>query len=521
MAAKKKAAGKADFSSIIKQGYSPAGSFVLLGKGMLDGKILPDAEIKIPVKTLNRHGLIAGATGTGKTKSLMTLAGELSKLGIPSLVMDVKGDISGLGAAGSASGPAADRMKQLGLTFKPKAYPVELLSLSDEKGLRLRATVSEFGPVLISKILGLNETQEGILSVLFKFCDDRGLLLLDLKDLKSVLNFATGDGKAEFAGEFGQVSGASAGTILRKVVALEQQGAEIFFGEPSFDTADLKRTSGKEGVISIVRLTDIQSRPDLFSTFMLQLLAEVFEKFPEVGDRDKPELILFIDEAHLIFNSASKALLAQIESIVKLIRSRGVGIIFCTQSPDDIPSAVLSQLGLKIQHALRAFTAKDRKTVQKAAENFPLSDFYETDRLLGELGIGEALITCLDEKGRPAPLAHTMVAAPDCRLDILSAAEIESIVKKSNLAGKYSETQDRKSAYETLAAKVESLAEEAPVGKKSAAKAKAEKSTMEKVLESPITKEIGRTAAREITRGVLGVFGIGGRKSSRRKKGFF
>jgi len=411
---------------------------------------------------------------------------------------------------GEVSDVAKKRSALMGVEFQPEAYPIEFLTLSDEKGTRLRATVTEFGSVLLGKILTLSDAQQSILSVIMKFCDDQGLLLLDLNDLKRSLNFIMNEGKDEFEAEYGKVSTTSAGTILRKVVALEEQGAGVFFGEPSFEPEDLVRLDEKgRGILSIVRLTDMQNRPALFSTFMLQLLAEIFEKFPEEGDLDQPKLVLFIDEAHLIFNEASKVLVNQIETVIKLIRSRGVGIIFCTQSPDDIPASILSQLGMKIQHALRAFTAKDRKAVKTASENFPLTDDYQVDRLITELGIGEALVTALDEKGRPTSLVQCMMAPPLSRMDVLTDAEINTIVAGSKIANKYNQVVDRQSAYEMLSNRAEASAPEVspkPAASKKAAKP--EPTMLEKVVESKIGREIGRTVTREITRGLLGVFGI-------------
>ena len=312
-------------------------------------------------------------------------------------------------------------------------FPVEVMSLSEQDGIRLRATVSEFGPVLISRILDVSPTQEGIIAVIFKYCDDNKLPLLDLKDFKKILQYSTSEGKKEFEESYGRISTSSTGAILRKVVELEQQGADLFFGEKSFEVEDLLRTtSDGRGYINILRLTDIQDRPKLFSTFMLSLLAEIYETFPEQGDSDRPELIMFIDEAHLIFNEASKALLNQIESIVKLIRSKGVGLYFVTQNPTDVPEAVLSQLGLKVQHALRAFTAKDRKSIKLTAQNYPDTDFYDTAETLTSLGIGEAFISALDEKGRPSPLVATMMRAPMSRMDVLSTKELNALYAIQN-----------------------------------------------------------------------------------------
>lgn len=449
-------ANQKEFFEYINAGYATKGDFINLGAAMVDGKTVKDAYVKIPLKTMNRHGLIAGATGTGKTKTLQIIAENLSEKGIPVLLMDIKGDLSGLAQPGTTNAKIDERHAAIGFDYEPRKFPVEILSLSDQEGVRLRATVSEFGPVLLSRILDLSDVQAGIVSVIFKYCDDHKMPLLDLKDFKKILQYTTEEGKDEFAAEYGRISTASTGAILRKLVALEQQGADLFFGEKSFDTDDLLRIDGNGmGYINIIRLTDIQDRPKLFSTFMLSLLAEIYATFPEQGDSGRPELVIFIDEAHLIFNQASNALLDQIESIIKLIRSKGVGIYFCTQNPTDVPDAVLGQLGLKVQHALRAFTAKDRKAIKLTAENYPLSDYYRTDEVITSLGIGEALVSALNEKGIPTPLARTMLRAPMSRMDVLTEGELQDLLKASKLIPKYNEVVDRRSAYEMLLEKIE------------------------------------------------------------------
>ncbi len=447
---------KEDFFNHIVDGNKTKGEFITLGSAMLDGETIKDAFVKVPLKTMNRHGLIAGATGTGKTKTLQVLSENLSDQGIPVVLMDIKGDLSGLAQPSPGHPKIDERHAKIGLPFDPKKFPVEIMSLSEQDGVRLRATVSEFGPVLLSRILDLSETQSGVVSVIFKYCDDNKLPLLDLKDFKKILQYATQEGKKEFEDAYGRISTASTGAILRKVVEIEQQGGDIFFGEKSFEVEDLVRTTRDgRGYINIIRLTDIQDKPKLFSTFMLSLLAEIYETFPEQGDSGKPELIMFIDEAHLIFNEASKALLNQIESIVKLIRSKGIGIYFVTQNPTDVPEGVLSQLGLKVQHALRAFTAKDRKAIKLTAQNYPDTDYYDTAEVLTSLGIGEALVSALDEKGRPTPLAATMMRAPMSRMDILTDSELGTLLDDSKLVMKYNETIDRESAYEMLNKKIE------------------------------------------------------------------
>lgn len=447
---------KDNFVQDINNGYLSKGDSIILGSAILDGEAIAEAHVKVPLKTLNRHGLIAGATGTGKTKTIQVFSEQLSNAGIPVLMMDIKGDFSGIAEEGKEEDFITERHTKINIPYNVAAFPVELMTLSKQNGVRLRATVSEFGPVLFSRILDLNDTQAGVISVIFKYCDDNKMPLLDLKDIKKVINYITEEGKDEIEESYGKISTSTTGTILRKIIELEQQGGDLFFGELSFEIDDLMRIdeNGK-GYVNIIRLTDIQDKPKLFSTFMLSLLAEIYQQMPEKGDADQPELVIFIDEAHLIFNEASKALLEQIETIVKLIRSKGVGVYFVTQNPMDVPSGVLAQLGLKIQHALRAFTANDRQAIKKTADNYPTSAYYKTDELLTSLGIGEALITALNEKGVPTPLVATMMRAPMSRMDILTDDEIETINSKSKLVKKYSEEIDRESAYEILNKKIE------------------------------------------------------------------
>ena len=519
-------ADKESFLQLVKDGYSFKGESFRIGTAVINGEVVPGADVLVPLRTMNRHGLIAGATGTGKTKTLQVISEGLSNASIPVLMMDIKGDLSGIAAAGTENDKIKDRVSKIGGTYKPAAYPVELLSLSNERGVRLRATVTEFGPILLSKILGLNGTQEGVVAMIFKYCDDHKMPLLDLKDFIKVLQYISNEGKSEIEKAYGKISTSSTGTILRKVIELQQQGADVFFGEPSFEIDDLLRISDDgRGMISVLRVTDMQSKPKLFSTFMLSLLAELYATLPEEGDLDKPKLIMIIDEAHLVFQEATDALLQQIETVIKLIRSKGVGIFFCTQNPQDIPAAVLSQLGLKVQHALRAFTAADRKTIKQAAENYPETSYYDVDELLTQLGIGEAFVTMLNEKGIPTPLVHTMLVPPQSRMDILSDEELNSLVSKSRLVKKYQDVDDTQSAYEILNAKIEEAAArtEAEAEAKEEAKAtqktrKAEKSTVEKVLDNSVTRQIGRTAANVITRSLLGALGLGGRSSTRRRK---
>ncbi|MCX8212524.1 MAG: DUF853 family protein [Lewinella sp.] len=507
------------FRKTIEEGYTFEAPSFVLGGAMLGEETLTGSLVRIPLGTLNRHGLIAGATGTGKTKTLQIIAEQLSKEGVPSLLMDIKGDLSGIAVASSGHPKIDERHEAIGIPFTAGASPVELLTLSDEPGARLRATVVEFGPVLFSKMLNLNDTQSGIVAVAFKYAEENALPLLDLKDFRKILQWITGDGKKEIESDYGRISTASTGAIMRRIVELETQGAEHFFGETSFDVEDLTRLDELgRGMVSILRLTDVQDKPKLFSTFMLQLLAEVYATFPEEGDMDRPKLVIFIDEAHLVFEEATDALLDQLESIIKLIRSKGVGLFFVTQNPADIPSDILGQLGLKIQHALRAFTAKDRKAIKLASENYPLTEFYDIDQTLTELGTGEAFVTVLDRKGRPTPLVRTMLRAPESRMDILTTSEIKDIVNHSPLVRKYNKEIDRDSAYEMLGKKMEAAAKaehKAEMGKQqekargtSTRRRRAEKSTLEKIMSNTTTRQIGRTIARELARGLLGVLGI-------------
>ncbi len=509
----------AKFLQTVKAGYTFKGECFKIGCAMLNGEAVSGADVFIPFKTMNRHGLIAGATGTGKTKTLQVLAEGLSDASVPVLLMDIKGDLSGIAAEGAINDKIKERYQKLDLEYKPSAYPVDLLTLSNQKGARLRATVSEFGPVLLSKILELNDTQAGFVAMIFKYCDDNKLPLLDLKDFIKVLQYISDEGKAELEKTYGKISTASTGTILRRVIELQQQDADLFFGEKSFEVDDLMRISDDgRGMISIVRVTDLQDRPKLFSTFMLQLLAELYASCSEEGDLDKPKLVMFIDEAHLIFQEASDALLQQIETIIKLIRSKGIGIYFCTQNPMDVPASVLAQLGLKVQHALRAFTAADRKVIKQTAENYPETEFYETNELITQLGIGEALVTILNEKGIPTPLVHCMLCAPRSRMDILTEMEIDTIVSRSKITAKYNQVIDSESAHEILTEKLNEAAERTEELKKQKQQEKESRTTTKKekgFFDDPVVKSMTRTAGNTIVRSLLGALGLGGRSRRR------
>lgn len=514
-----------DFKKSINEGYGSVKESLNIGVAMWNGEAQKNLPVRFPLKTMNRHGLVSGATGTGKTKTLQRLCELFSEKAVPVFIMDMKGDVSGLGQPGTKNAHIEERAVKTGFPWKAEAYPVEFLTLSDQPGVRLRASVSEFGPVLFSKILELNDTQASILSLIFKYADDNGLPLLDLKDIKKLIQFLTNEGKNELKEDYGTISTASTGLILRKIVEIEGQGADRFFGEKSFDVEDLLRVNERGyGTVHILRLMDIQDKPKMFSTFMLSLLAEIFQKFPEEGDLDQPKLMIFIDEAHLMFREASKALLSQLEMVIKLIRSKGVGIVFCTQLPTDIPPAILSQLGFKIQHALRAFTAADRKTIKLAAENYPTTRFYKTDELITALGIGESLITALNEKGEPTPLVHTFHSSPQSRMGTITDREMNDIISASTLRSKYSESIDRESAYEMLAEKLSKAA----AGQSAAGKTDSPQggtSVLEEVSSSRFAKSIAkavltsfaRNVTGQLTRGILGsIMGKTGRTRTSR-----
>lgn len=509
------------FIEDISKAYDFEGKSIVLGGAMFNNAPINNLQIKIPLKTINRHGLISGATGTGKTKSLQVFTEQLSLAGVPSVVMDIKGDLSGLAQPGSSNKHVVFRNEAIGLEYNPQCFPVELLSLAGTNGAKMRATISEFGPILLSKMLDLNNTQSGILAVLFKYSDDHNLPLINIEDLKDFLKYVLNEGKESVKKEYGYLSSASINTIIRKIIALEQQGANHFFGEPSFDVNDfLHVNKNKEGRVSVMRLMDMQDKPSLFSTFMLCLLTEIYSTLPEVGDLEKPKLVFFIDEAHLIFKNASTALLDQIEVIIKLIRSKGVGIYFITQNPSDIPEDVLGQLGLKIQHALRAFTAKDRKQIKQLAQNFPESSYYNISSLLTELGLGEAFITGLNEKGIPTPLVHTLMRPPLSRMDILSQKEIKECLDNSILYSKYNQDLNSESASEILKENIkeaqqknhenERLQQEMKKAgqKRKKTTTKKEESFFEEMSKNTMVRQVGRTIFRELTRGLLGVLGI-------------
>ncbi|KAA6440562.1 DUF853 family protein [Dyadobacter flavalbus] len=508
---------KEQFIAAIQKSYKTDKPVIHLGSAILDGEILTEARVNLPLRMMNRHGLVAGATGSGKTRTLQLLAEQLSAAGVPVFMSDIKGDLSGIAQPGTANAAMQERSEILGTSFEPKGYPVELYSLSGQKGAQMRATILEFGPVLLSKIFELNETQSGVLSVLFKYADDKDLPMVDLNDLKKVLNYlAEGPGAAEIKADYGSISSSTAGTILRKIVALEQQGVGTIFGEKSFEITDLIDRVDGQGVISLLNISDVQDKPALFSTFMLSLLAELYQKLPEAGDLDKPKLVFFLDEAHLLFKGAPKAFMDQIEQVVRLIRSKGVGIFFCTQMAQDIPVSVLSQLGNRVQHVLRSFTPQDADALKQTVKTYPKSSFYEIDQMLTTLGIGQALITVLNDKGIPTEVAATHLLPPTSVMGPMSQADYENHVRQSSLYAKYKDPVDPESAYEILTRRMEEHARTEVVSKEERKPAprreKEEKSVVSEALSSPLAKQIGR----EVVRGVFGM--LFGKSTSRTRK---
>ena len=444
------------FREAITAGYAFDEPTLIIGSAMHDGELFNDTRVQVALSMMNRHGLVAGATGTGKTTTLQLLAGQLSRAGVPVFVADIKGDLTGLAAPGDGGNPKVqDRAASLGWTFEPSGHPVEYLSLTGKLGAQVRATVHSFGPLLLGKVLDLNETQTSILALIFKYCDDNDLPLLDLKDLAATLKFLSSDQGKPILEDYGGMSSASVGVLLRSIVVLEQEGADIFFGEPEFDVDDLLRTTADgQGIISILELSDVMDQPRLFSTFMLWMLAELYESLPEVGDLPKPKLCFFFDEAHLLFDDASEALMDQVERTARLIRSKGVGVYFVTQAPTDVPASVLAQLGNRVQHALRAFTPDDADALRKTARTFPTTEFYDVEKTITSLGIGEALVTVLTPRGVPTPLAATRLLPPDSLMAPIPADQFATAVAASTFQAKYGTTVDRESAYERITARL-------------------------------------------------------------------
>jgi uncharacterized protein len=446
----------AEFAVRITEAYTTGGKAITLGRGVLEGQALPDAVVQIPAAMTNRHGLIAGATGTGKTKTLQLLAEQLSAIGVSVVAADVKGDLSGLAKPGTPNDKITARSSELGVTWEPKAQPVSFWSLGGQgPGIPIRATISGFGPQLLAKVLDANDTQSGALALVFDYADRNGLPLLDLADLRAVLQHLTSDdGKADLKG-IGGLSSATAGVLLREMLELDQQDGEALFGEPELDIDHLIATNPDgTGVINLLELAAVQDRPRLYSTFLMWLLAELFEQLPEVGDLDQPKLVFFFDEAHLLFTDASKDLRDQIAQTVRLIRSKGVGVFFITQLPDDVPDEVLAQLGNRIQHALRAFTPRDAKALRAAVTTYPNTDDYDLEEDLTQLGTGEAMVTILSERGAPTPVVWTRLIAPSSLMAAIDSAEIDAFAKAAPVWSTYADEIDRDSAHEMLARKM-------------------------------------------------------------------
>lgn len=442
---------KENFVEQITNSYNPKGDYIQLGSGILEGEIVTEARVNLALKIMNRHGLVAGATGTGKTRTLQLISEQLSDKGVPVFMLDVKGDLSGLAEPGVINEALIKRGELVGMPFEPAQFPIEIFSLSGKNGIPMRITVEDFGPVLLSRVLDLNETQLGVLSVIFKYATDNQIPLIDLADLKKMLTYLSdGPGASEIKGDYGKISTASSGAILRKIIAVEQQGIDQIFGEREFDINDLFNKIDGRGVISLLNIADIQDQPLVFSTFLLSLLAQLFKNLPEVGDLDKPKLVFFFDEAHLLFKGSSKALLSQVEQIVRLIRSKGVGVFFCTQAASDIPESVLGQLGSRVQHALRAFTPNDAENLKKTVKTYPRSDFYEIDKELTSLGIGEAMITVLNDKGIPTEVVATHLVPARAVMGPASPSTEETIIRQSDFYQKYKERLKRRSAVEII-----------------------------------------------------------------------
>ena len=501
-----------DFGQAIAEAYTVDGAAIDLGRGVHDGKLDADAVVQVPLRMMNRHGLVAGATGTGKTVTLQTLAEQLSAAGVSVFAADVKGDVSGVAAAGAAGGPAEKRMQELGLPFEPNGFPVEYLSLGGlGPGVPVRATVSDFGPQLLAKILESNETQEQSLQLVFHYADEKGLALLDLSDLRALLTFLESEaGKTELEG-IGGLASSTVGVLLRALVGVETGGGNEFFGEPQFDIGDLIRTAPDgRGVISVLELPAVQDKPKLFSTALMWLLAELFEQLPEAGDLDKPKLVFFFDAAHLLFDGVTKAFREAVTQTVRLIRSKGVGVFFVTQVPDDVPGEVLGQLGNRVQHALRAFTPDDAKALKAAASTYPKSDFYDVEELLTSMGIGEAAVTILSDDGVPTPVVHTRLRAPASRIG--PADDVEGTAKASPLFAKYGTRVEAESAREKLQARLD--AAEKPAGEGAApaqrsrrrakAKAPAPSSPLEE-LGGFLGSREGKALQRKVARGMFGM----------------
>jgi DNA helicase HerA-like ATPase len=519
------------FTDTLTAGYGFTDPAVTLGAALeKDGTVHQEPKVKIPLSMMNRHGLIAGATGTGKTKTLQLLAEQLSAQGVPVFAADIKGDLSGLAMPGDASDRVTGRAKDIGWSWKAAGVPCEFVSLSGKLGVQLRATVSSFGPLLLGKALSLNDTQTSVLTMVFKYCDDNQLPLLDLPDLRAVLQFLSSDEGKPALAQYGGMSGATVGVLLRKMIELESQGAGLFFGEPEFDVRDMLHTgSDGRGIATVLELADVQDKPLLWSTFMMWMLADLYHNLPEAGDLPKPKLAFFFDEAHLLFADASKEFLNQVQQVIRLIRSKGVGVYFVTQTPKDVPDEVLAQLSNRVQHALRAHTPDDDTALRATVRTFPKTEFYDLEETLTSLGIGEAVVTVLDARGTPTPVVATRLIPPSSRMAPLTPDELQADIRQSDYLAEYGQAVDRESAREMLAARMAKPQPAAAPGAPASAPTPAPASagtggragkTIAQVaggaLVGALTSTIGRTVGREIVRGIFGMLGAKpGRSSSR------
>jgi DNA helicase HerA-like ATPase len=503
------------FTDMLAAGYGFTDPAITLGSALEGATVHKEPKVKVPIAMMNRHGLVAGATGTGKTRTLQLLAEQLSAQGVPVFVADIKGDLSGLAVPGQADDRVTGRASDIGWSWTAAGVPVEFVSLTGALGVQLRATVSSFGPLLLGKALSLNETQTSVLTLAFKYADDNQLPLLDLPDLRAVLQFLASDEGKQALEAYGGMSKATIGVLLRKLVELEAQGAERFFGEPEFDVSDMLRTtSDGRGVVTSLELADAQDKPALFSTFMMWLLAELYHNLPEAGDLPKPKLVFFFDEAHLLFDDAPKAFLDQIQRVVRLIRSKGVGVYMVTQTPKDVPTDVLAQLGNRIQHALRAHTPDDDKALKATVRTYPKTEFYDLEETLTSLGTGEAVITVLDAKGRPTPVVAARLIPPASRMAPLGPEELQADIRQSDLLAEYGQAVDRESAREMLAkrmagteAPTASQAEQ-PAPRKGRGSGKTAAKAAGVAVIGALTSTIGRTVGREIVRGLFGLLGV-------------
>jgi DNA double-strand break repair helicase HerA and related ATPase len=496
------------FTDMLATGYASDEPALVLGAALDRSQVYLEPKIRLPLAMANRHGLVAGATGTGKTRTLELLTEQLSSQGVPVFVADMKGDLSGLAMPGEPSERVSGRAAGIGWEWKPKGVPVEFVSLTGELGVQLRATVSSFGPLLLGKVLSLNDTQTSVLTMVFKYADDNRLPLLDFTDLRAVLQFlGSEEGKAALA-QYGGMSSASVGVLLRKMVELESQGAGRFFGEPEFDVKDMLRTtSDGRGIVTCLELPDVADKPRLFSTFMMWMLAELYHNLPEAGDLPKPKLVFFFDEAHLLFEDAPKAFLDQIELVVRLIRSKGVGVYFVTQTPKDVPEGVLAQLGNRIQHALRAHTPDDDKALKATVRTFPKTTFYDLEETLTSLGIGEAVVTVLNTRGSPTPVVATRLIPPASRMAPLTPEELQADIRQSDLLAEYGKVVDRESAREMLAARMAKTVPPADKGEPQQPASSRPGRTLAEKAGDVVSSTAGRTVIREVMRGLFGLLG--------------